>query len=244
MNVALARVLYAHALVGRLALALGRLAPLGRLLGDPRLGMAGVFLSLRRVLPDRYPLTLDVEHYIADEQRLGRMLDYAVIVPRLQRLYEWSAADLGEPRLRDSSATAARSTPGRSSSDTFGALRTCHSPPGCSNASRARAEGSPVCRRRAIWPALDKCFVRGAAPWLRFAAMSDAMEIKRAEERWNALRTAEELHAIHAENMKLRNDRDRIDGKLPVPESDRGAAVEVRFVAAVALQAAKRSHTP
>jgi hypothetical protein len=51
------------------------------------------------VLPDRYPLALDVEGYIADEQRLGRVLDYAVIVPRLQRLYEWSAEELGEPRL-------------------------------------------------------------------------------------------------------------------------------------------------
>jgi hypothetical protein len=99
MNVALARVLYAHALAAAPRLALGRSAPLGRLLGDPRLGMAGVFLSLRRVLPDRYPLALDVERYIADEQRLGRMLDYTVIVPRLQRLYEWSAEELGEPRL-------------------------------------------------------------------------------------------------------------------------------------------------
>jgi hypothetical protein len=99
MNVALARVLYAHALAAAPRLALGRFAPLGRLLGDPRLGMAGVFLSLRRVLPDRYPLALDVELYIADEQRLGRVLDYAVIVPRLQCLYEWSAEELGEPRL-------------------------------------------------------------------------------------------------------------------------------------------------
>jgi len=99
MNVALVRVLYAHALVGAPHLALGRFAPLGRVLGDPRVGMAGVFLSLRRVLPDRYPLALDVEGYIADEQRLGRMLDYAVIVPRLQCLYEWSAEALGEPRL-------------------------------------------------------------------------------------------------------------------------------------------------
>jgi hypothetical protein len=99
MNVALVRVLYAHALAGAPRLALGRLAPLGRLLGDPRLGMAGAFLSLRRVLPNRYPLALDVERYIAAEQRLGRMLDYAVIVPRLQRLYTWSAGELGEPRL-------------------------------------------------------------------------------------------------------------------------------------------------
>jgi hypothetical protein len=99
MNVALVRVLFAHTLVAAPRLALGPLAPLARLLGDPRLGMAGVFLSLRRVLPNRYPLARDVESYIANEQRLGRMLDYAVIVPRLQRLYEWSAEELGEPRL-------------------------------------------------------------------------------------------------------------------------------------------------
>src|SRR6185503_16302199 len=96
MNVALARVLYAHALVGAPRLALGRFAPLGRLLGDPRGGMAGLFLSLRRVVPDRYPLEREVPYYIADEQHLGRLLDYAVIVPRLQQLYEWSARELGE----------------------------------------------------------------------------------------------------------------------------------------------------
>ncbi len=101
MNVALIRVLYAHALVAAPRLALGVFAPFGRLLGDPRLGMAGAFLSLRRVLPDRYPLADAVESYIADEQRLGRLLDYAVIAPRLQRLYEWSADELCEPRLLD-----------------------------------------------------------------------------------------------------------------------------------------------
>jgi hypothetical protein len=99
MNVALGRVLFTHAVVAAPRLALGRFGPVGRMLGDPRLGAAGVFLSLRRVLPNRYPLTLDVETYIADEQRLGRLLDYAVIVPRLQSLYEWSADELGEPRL-------------------------------------------------------------------------------------------------------------------------------------------------
>jgi hypothetical protein len=99
INVVLVRVLYAHALGAAPRLALGRFAPLGRLLGDPRLGMAGIFLSLRRVLPNRYPLALDVERYIADEQRPGRILDYAVIVPRRQHLYEWSAEELGEPRL-------------------------------------------------------------------------------------------------------------------------------------------------
>jgi hypothetical protein len=99
MNVALVRVLYAHALVGAPRMALGRFAPLARLLGDPRLGMAGAFLSLGRVLPDRFPLASDVESYIAAEHRLGRLLDYAVIAPRLQPLYEWSAEELGEPRL-------------------------------------------------------------------------------------------------------------------------------------------------
>src|SRR5262245_8486564 len=99
MNVALVRVLYAHALVAAPRLALGRLAPVGRILGDPRLGVTAVFLSLRRVIPNEYPLARDVEWYIADEQRLGRLLDYAVIVPRLQRLYEWSAQEVGEPRL-------------------------------------------------------------------------------------------------------------------------------------------------
>jgi len=99
MNVALVRVLYAHALVGAPQLALGRFAALARVLGDPRLGVAGAFLSLRRVIPNHYPLTRNVEWYVADEQRLGRLLDYAVIAPRLQRLYEWSAEELGEVRL-------------------------------------------------------------------------------------------------------------------------------------------------
>jgi hypothetical protein len=53
--------------------------------------------------PERFfmnvALALDVERYIADEQRLGRLLDYAVIVPRLQCLYDWSAEELGERRL-------------------------------------------------------------------------------------------------------------------------------------------------
>jgi hypothetical protein len=99
MNVALARVLYAHALVAAPRVALGRFGALARFLGDPRLGMVGAFLSLRRVIPNHYPLTRDVEWYIADEQRLGRLFDYAVIAPRLERLYEWSAEEIGESRL-------------------------------------------------------------------------------------------------------------------------------------------------
>jgi len=95
----LLRVLYAHALVAAPRLALGRLAPLGRLLGDPRLGMAGAFLSLSRVLPHRYPLSGDLDLYLNQEHSLGRILDYAVIGTRLQRLYDWSARELEHPEL-------------------------------------------------------------------------------------------------------------------------------------------------
>ena len=101
INVVLLRVLYAHALVAAPRLALGRLAPLGRVLGDPRLGMAGVFLSLRRVIPDSYPISGSLEAHLGNERRLGRMLDYAVIAPRLQRLYDWSAHELAHPGLHE-----------------------------------------------------------------------------------------------------------------------------------------------
>jgi hypothetical protein len=110
INLVLVRVMYAHALVAAPRLALGWLAPLGRLLGDPRVGMTGIFLSLSRVLPDHYPLDDDLSAYVDGEQRVGRLLDVGVIVPRLDQLYQWSAAELGLPVL---SATLARpgSTP-------------------------------------------------------------------------------------------------------------------------------------
>jgi hypothetical protein len=101
LNVVLLRVLYAHALVAAPRLALGWLASLGPFLGDPRLGMTGIFLSLSRVLPDRYPLWDNVATYVAAERNLGQMLDYGLIGPRLQQLYEWSAKELAEPGLLD-----------------------------------------------------------------------------------------------------------------------------------------------
>jgi hypothetical protein len=101
VNVALLRVLFAHALVAAPGLSLGRSAMLAPLLGDPRLGVAGAFLSLRRVLPNRYPLDGEVEAYLVAENRLGRMIDYGVIGPRLQALYEWSARELALPELRE-----------------------------------------------------------------------------------------------------------------------------------------------
>ncbi|MFJ6728450.1 hypothetical protein ACIQPQ_26495 [Streptomyces sp. NPDC091281] len=101
LNVTLLRVLYAHALVAAPRLALGRFSFLGGPLGDPRLGMTGVFLSLGRVLPDRYPSGKDLEFHLADEHRIARVIDYGVIRPRLQPLYEWSAREIGIPRLVD-----------------------------------------------------------------------------------------------------------------------------------------------
>lgn len=61
--------------------------------------MAGVFLSMGRVLPDRYPVDDAIENYLDEEHTFGRLLDYTVIGPRLQLLYEWSARELGHPEL-------------------------------------------------------------------------------------------------------------------------------------------------
>ena len=94
------RVFYAHALVAAPRLALGRLAVAGRPLGDPRLDMTGIFLSLSRVLPDRYPLGDDLAPYIKAEHGLAHALDVGVILPRLQSLYDWSARELALPDLR------------------------------------------------------------------------------------------------------------------------------------------------
>ena len=99
LNVVLLRLLYAHALVSAPRLALGSFVGIGPLLGDPRVAVTGIFLSLSRIVPDRYPLLREVHEYIADENPLGQMLDYGIIRPRLQRLYEWSAEELREPGL-------------------------------------------------------------------------------------------------------------------------------------------------
>lgn len=101
LNLVLLRVLYAHALVAAPRLALGWLAPIAPVLGDPRLDLTGTFLSVRRVLPDRYPLRGDLEDYIAREHGLGRLLDVGVITPRLTELYRWSADQLRIPEMAD-----------------------------------------------------------------------------------------------------------------------------------------------
>jgi hypothetical protein len=101
MNVVLCRVLYTHALVAAPRISLGWLRPLAPLLGDPRLGMTGIFLQLSRVLPDEYPLRGSVQCYLRGELRFGRLVDFGVILPRLQQLYEWSAHELAAPGLLD-----------------------------------------------------------------------------------------------------------------------------------------------
>jgi hypothetical protein len=62
--------------------------------------MTGIFLSLSRVLPDRYPLGDDLTPYLRAEHGIAHLLDVGVISPRLQLLYDWSARELGIPGLR------------------------------------------------------------------------------------------------------------------------------------------------
>jgi hypothetical protein len=102
INVALLRVLYAHALSAAPALALGRLAPLGPLLGDPRGRAVDLFLSVKRIFPERYPLTgVDLDDALAAEHRLFRAVDYGVIGTRIQALYDFAATSLAEPRVSE-----------------------------------------------------------------------------------------------------------------------------------------------
>ncbi|TQS39819.1 hypothetical protein FL583_38000 [Cryptosporangium phraense] len=98
MDVAMIRVLYADSLLSNPRLAAGRFALLAPWFGDPRRKWTGVFLSLHNILPATYPLPdEDIEWFLARENRLGHLIDYGVILPRAQRLYEHAAGDLGLP---------------------------------------------------------------------------------------------------------------------------------------------------
>jgi hypothetical protein len=100
INVVLVRVIYAHALAAAPRIALGRLAPLGRLLGDPRGRAVGLFLDLHNQFPDTYPLEgLSMDELLSAHGRLARVIDYGLIVSELTELYAFAAAELGEPRL-------------------------------------------------------------------------------------------------------------------------------------------------
>jgi hypothetical protein len=100
MNVALLRVIYAHALAAAPRLALGPFAPLGRVLGDPRRSAVRLFCDLRGQFPTEYPLAeWGLDELIAAESRLPRSLDYGLIAPRRTELYEFEAECIGEPRV-------------------------------------------------------------------------------------------------------------------------------------------------
>ena len=74
----------------------------GRLLGDPRRRAADLFLSLQDVLPNAYPLMqASIETVLADENYLGRIIDYGIIAPRVPQLYRAAADDLNEPRITE-----------------------------------------------------------------------------------------------------------------------------------------------
>jgi hypothetical protein len=76
----------------------------------------------------------------------GGVADYAVIVPRLQRLYEWSPRSSPNHACLSWYGTGTRSTRGRSRNDTSGALRTYRSRVGYSNASHGLADAPPANR--------------------------------------------------------------------------------------------------
>ncbi|MGI8411885.1 MAG: hypothetical protein ACR2QA_05185 [Solirubrobacteraceae bacterium] len=100
LNVALLRVLYAHALVAAPRLALGPFALLGPRIGDPRGRMVDHFLGLGHVFPHRYPVDdIGLDDLLTDEQPLARVMDYGIISARLTALYRFAAASLREPRL-------------------------------------------------------------------------------------------------------------------------------------------------
>jgi hypothetical protein len=102
MNVTLLRVLFTQAMVASPRLALGLLAPFGRMLGNPCGGSVRLFLDLHHSFPDRYPLTgLDTEQLVQEEGRLAHALDYGVVLPRATQLYTLAARALDEPRLTD-----------------------------------------------------------------------------------------------------------------------------------------------
>lgn len=101
INLVLIRLMYAHALVAAPRLALAWLAPTARWLGDPRRAMTSIFLSISRVLPNRYPLDGALDDYIDAEHTIGRLLDLGVITPRLTELYRWSAEELQIPEVTD-----------------------------------------------------------------------------------------------------------------------------------------------
>lgn len=103
MDVTLARLLFVHGMLMNPRLALGRyLWPIGPRAADPRSRSVEAYLSLRNVLPEEYPLgDRAVTEVLDDENFWGRLIDYGVVLPRVQELYEFAAEDLSQHHLRD-----------------------------------------------------------------------------------------------------------------------------------------------
>ncbi|MET0900080.1 MAG: hypothetical protein ABWY45_19395 [Mycobacterium sp.] len=103
MDVTLGRVLFIHSVLLQPRSALGPFFwPAGRILADPRSRSVDVYLSLRNILPDAYPIAgQSITEILDAENFAGRLVDYGILLPRAPSLYEFAAADLGEPGLRD-----------------------------------------------------------------------------------------------------------------------------------------------
>jgi hypothetical protein len=85
--------------IGRVSIRSYRRAEMAFMRWQVRRG-AEVFLSLRNILPYRYPLDGVTVHEILDaENYLGRLVDYGVIMPRARALYAHAATELNEPQL-------------------------------------------------------------------------------------------------------------------------------------------------
>ena len=174
LNVVLARVLYAHALVAAPRLALGRTARFGPSLGDPRRGTVDLFLAMGRVLPDAYPADGELEDYLQLEHKLGRVLDYAVIIPRLRPLYDWSARELDRPELSESPRrrrSRIRLAAGRSTS--MEAAATGHHRESAQDTHRPPLERTNVRK------------LRRQRPWPRAAVMPQEAPLGRARFSWS-----------------------------------------------------------
>ncbi len=103
MNVVLCRVLFTHALVAAPRLALGWMRPLAPFLGDPRLGMAGILLSLSRVLPEEYPLrdpVVDVPRHRAQLRTTGRLRRHRPAAAAALRVVGARVGRTGAARVR------------------------------------------------------------------------------------------------------------------------------------------------
>lgn len=100
INVTLARVLYTHALIERPSLALGRFARLGPRVADPRGSSVSLFLDLRDVFPQHYPLhDLSIPQVLEREGRLAQAIDYGLLLPKVDKLYAFAAESFAEPRI-------------------------------------------------------------------------------------------------------------------------------------------------